>query len=92
MESENVGEMESLQSVAIAEDPYSFIEYGNLDDELTLLSQTKCISYIPQLVTLLGENCREEECTGHLKNVQSHTNCGYAVKLTWECDQGSIKY
>ena len=65
-------------------DLYASVVYTDLSDEMKLVTDLKCFTYIGQLLLLVGKKCRDMEC-GEDIDVSFHTNCGYGVKLTWMC-------
>ena len=67
-----------------ANDPYASITYTDLTDEIKLVTDLKCFTYIEQLVVLAGTKCRVSGC-GKDITISYHTNCGYGVKLSWIC-------
>ena len=67
-----------------AKDLYASVVYTDLSDEMKLVTDLKCFTYIGQLLLLVGKKCRVMGC-GEDIDVSFHTNCGYAVKLTWMC-------
>ena len=67
-------------------DLYATITYTNLEDELKLVKESKCFASVSQLIGLVGSICRKSGCGAAIKDISCHTNCGYAVKLTWNCE------
>ena len=71
----------------IDEDVYKHIRYGSLQDELKLINERKCFTYVWSLLQLLGEKCRERSCFASIKTTNV-VDCGYCVKLEWKCAEG----
>ena len=62
-------------------DPYTDVQYGNLDDELAAIREVKCIASAEKLKELLGTSCRQPGCSKMLRSVEVKSTCGYAIKL-----------
>ena len=73
-------------------DLYTAITYGDLSDEKRLVTYLKCIAHTSQLKKLIGQKCHFPDCDKGIpeKSIEVH-ECGYAIKLVWEC-AGGHKY
>ena len=67
-------------------DPYTDVQYGNLDDELAAIREVKCIASAEKLKELLGTSCCQPGCSKMLCSVEVKSTCGYAIKLEWLCE------
>ena len=45
-----------------ANDPFASITYTDLTDEIKLVTDLKCFTYIEQLLVLIGTKCRVSRC------------------------------
>ena len=64
--------------------PYTQLTYGDLSKELKLVNERKCLVSVSQLLLLLGRKCRMEGCDADIATT-SVSECGFAIKLSWEC-------
>ena len=67
-----------------AKDTYASVAYTDLSDEVKMVTDLKCFTYIGQLLQLVSMKCRVRVCAEDI-DITFHTNCGYGVKLTWMC-------
>ena len=87
--SEQYKEVSNRYSSAV--DPYAAITYGDLSDEKRLVSDLKCIAHISQLKKLVDRKCRFPHCNQEIAESSIVTcECGYAIKLVWECTGGQV--
>ena len=69
-----------------AVDPYTHVKCGNLEEELSAITEIKCIASAEKLKELLGTSCRQPGCCKMLRSVEVKSTCGYAIKLEWLCE------
>lgn len=67
------------------DDPYTRLTYSDLSEELKLVNERKCLAFVSQLLLLLGRKCRVDGCDADIATTSVGTDCGFAVKLSWEC-------
>ena len=67
-----------------SDDPYTQLTYSDLSEELKLVNERKCLAFVSQLLLLLGRKCRVG-CDADIATTSVGTDCGFAVKLSWEC-------
>ena len=72
---------QSNPAYSSAVDPYTHIQYGKVDEELSGIKEVKCIASAEKLKELLGTTCRESGCCKNLCSVEIKLTCGYAIKL-----------
>ena len=77
---------QSNPAYSSAVDPYTHVQYGNLDEELSGIKELKCIASAEKLKELLGTSCRQPDCSKKLRSVEVKSTCGYAIKLEWLCE------
>ena len=65
-----------------SDDPYIQLTYGDLSEELKLVNDRKCMAFVSQLLLLLGRKC---QCDADIASMSVVTECGFAIKLSWEC-------
>ena len=68
-----------------SDDPYTQLTYSDLSEELKLVNERKCLAFVSQLLLLLGRKCRVDGCDADIATTSVGTDCGFAVKLLWEC-------
>ena len=58
---------------------------SDLSEELKLVNERKCLAFVGQLLLLLGRKCRVDGCDADIATTSMGTDCGFAIKLSWEC-------